>query len=81
MLEALACGVPVVANLIEDVTDKWIKNDINGFVSETDSDIFAENIKKAALFSKEKMRKEAVKIMKAAGTDVIDAKYWELMNA
>jgi len=33
------------------------------------------------LFSKEKLRKEAVKIMKVAGTDVIDAKYWELMNA
>ena len=81
MLEALACGVPVVANLIKNVTDKWIKNNENGFVSAADSDIFAENIKKAVLFSKEKLRKEAVKIMKVAGTDVIDAKYWELMNA
>jgi len=80
MLEAVACGVPVVANLIENVTDRWIRNGENGYVSETDADIFAENIVNASNFADERKVVESENILAVAGTSVIDKKYWELIN-
>ena len=80
MLEAIACGVPVVANLIPGVTDYWIKNNKNGFFSELDAETFAKNIKQAADFTEKQMLAESEKILKIAGTKTIDSQYWSLIN-
>jgi len=80
MLEALACGVPVVANLIPGVTDYWIENNRNGFVSELIPELFAENIIKASNFPENIRIQEARKIINVAGTEAIDSQYWSLIN-
>ena len=51
VLEAQACGVPVVANLMKGSTDYWIKNNVGGFAIEKFNDeIWAEKIKLALKF-------------------------------
>ena len=48
VLEAQACGVPVVANLMQGSTDYWIEDNIGGFAIEKfDDEIWAEKIKLA----------------------------------
>ena len=80
MLEAVACGIPVVANRIPGITDTWIHGGENGYISELDPAEFAEKIVEAVKISSEQMRKESEKIMAVAGTEVIDNKYLELMG-
>ncbi len=80
MLEALACGIPVVANKIEDITDTWVKNGENGFVSTLNPAAFADCVKQAVNIPREQMLKESEKILSAASTSVIDKKYYELMR-
>ena len=79
VLESLACAVPVVACMIPGVTDMMVKDGANGFLSELQEDAFAEKIKKAAAFSPEKRRAEADKIIKTAGTAVMDKKYYSVI--
>lgn len=80
MLESLACGVPVVANLIPGITDSWIKDGENGFIPGLDPDRFAAAVLQAADFPQEQRQREADKIIAAAGAEVVDAKYLELMS-
>ena len=80
ILEALACGVPVVANDIPGVFDKWVHNGINGFVCELDAELWAEKIMMAAKISSTKMRKASAEVLEVASTEVIDAEYYRRFN-
>ena len=80
MLEAIACGVPVVANIIEGITDTWINDGRNGYLSSLYPKEFAEKIVRAASIPKNVLEEESRKILAVAGTSVIDAKYYEIMN-
>lgn len=80
MLESMACGTPVVAVLIKGVTDFWIKNGENGFVADFTPENFAERVVEAAAFSREQRENESRKILKIAGTNVIDREYYALLE-
>lgn len=80
MLEAIACGVPVVANIIPGITDTWITDGENGGLANLDSEEFAEKIKMAMAIDAEKLKQESEKIISIAGTSTIDKKYFEIMN-
>jgi len=80
MLEAIACGLPVVANTINGVTDAWINNGENGYITEMDSQKFAEAVEKAVAIPRRKMLSESKKIILAAGTKGIDAEYINIME-
>lgn len=80
VLENIACGIPVVTNLIPDTTDLWIKNDENGYLSSLEPEEFADKITKAVCFPADKCRKEAESIIKLAGTEIIDEKYITLIH-
>ena len=80
MLEAVACGVPVVANLMPGITDSWIKDGQNGYLSTLDAGIFAEKIIKAADIPSSQMQKESETIISVAGTNNIDQTYLTLIN-
>jgi len=80
MLESIACGVPVVANRIEGVTDCWIKEGRSGFVCDLEPEIFAECVKKAAAISGSVLEAEAREILQKASAAIIDAEYYRLMH-
>ena len=44
MLEAMSCGVPVVANQSEEAFRQWIDSDINGFLCDPEPKLWAETI-------------------------------------
>jgi len=77
MLEAIACGVPVVANRIPGITDAWIHDGENGFLSDLDPAAFAERLRLAAAFPAEQRRREAENIIAVAGTAAVDQQYRE----
>lgn len=80
MLEAMACGLPVVANRIKGITDSWVENGKNGFISGLDAKEFADKIKMAssiepAVFTR---KREAVMALCSAG--IIDRQYFDLIK-
>jgi len=82
VLEAQACGVPVVANLMRGSTDYWIKSNIGGFAIEKfDDEIWAEKIKSALRIPNETLRDNSLKILKIASAKTIDAEYFKRIKA
>jgi len=80
VLEAIACGVPVVANRIPGVTDVWVKDGKNGYLSDLDAKHFAQAVLSATQLDREQMGRESQKILDVASTDVIDQGYVELLQ-
>ena len=72
MLEAIACGVPVVANKIEQVTDIWIINGVNGFTSRLSPTEFADKIQKAVEIDERTLDEASKQILAQASSEVID---------
>ena len=82
VLEAQACGVPVVANLMKGSTDYWIENNIGGFAIEKFNDeIWAEKIKLALKIPNETLIDNSLKISKIASAKNIDAEYFKRIQA
>lgn len=76
MLEAMACGIPVVANKDESVFQKWIKEDENGFLCDIeDFEAWAEAIKKAAAFPRNQSMDISEDIHRRAGQESIYPEY------
>lgn len=80
ILESVACGLPVVANRIMGVTDVWIKDGKNGYLSDLAPSLFAEKIILASGLTEGTRRIESDKILKIAGTESIDRTYATLIN-
>lgn len=80
MLEAFCSGVPVVANRIPDVTDYWIEEGKNGFVSRLDTDEFAEKIVRTARIDKAVLKEKRDAIAALCSTEVIDKQYFDLIE-
>jgi glycosyltransferase involved in cell wall biosynthesis len=81
VLEALACGTPVVATRIPGVTDWWIRDGVNGFLSDPTPEAFAEAVAKAAAIPLETVDASLVELRRAAATSVVDAQYYLHLQA
>lgn len=75
LLESIACGTPVVANKIEGITDIWIENGKNGFITELIPDSFAPKILLTEKIPYSTRLAEAEKILSKASCKVIDELY------
>jgi glycosyltransferase involved in cell wall biosynthesis len=64
MAEALCCGLPVVASLLPQVTDRVVSEGKNGFLSPLDRARFSEQIGKAITLSSERAAISAAAIAK-----------------
>lgn len=80
VLEAIACGIPVVAHRMDGITDAWIENGKSGYLSELDVDEFATKVEEAVRIPREMLLTEARRILATASTSVIDQHYYELLR-
>lgn len=80
MLESIACGIPVVANRIEDVTDCWIEEGKTGYICELEPRKFADSIVKACRIKPEILRQGSEDILSRVSSEVIDEQYFKLMQ-
>ncbi|WP_460168532.1 glycosyltransferase family 4 protein [Campylobacter concisus] len=79
ILEAQACGVPIVANIIENITDVEIVDGEGGYCSSLDPKEFADKIIMSLEIPKEKLTKNAENIINRASTKVIDEAYYKII--
>ena len=80
MLEAINCGIPVVANRISGVTDSWIEEGRNGFLSDLDADEFTEKVKRAFKIEPTALRQKRDEVVSHCSTEVIDEEYFRLIK-
>lgn len=76
MLEAMGCGLPVIANKSEKAFCDWIENNKNGFLCDIEnSDDWVYAVQKLALFSKTECSNISQDIHERAGQKIIYQKY------
>lgn len=81
ILEAQACGVPVVANLMFGSSDHWVKDGKGGYLVEKfDANIWAEKINLALKINPEILRKNSLDIINVASTKNTDDEYFRRLK-
>jgi glycosyltransferase involved in cell wall biosynthesis len=80
MLEAISCGIPVVANRIRGVTDCWIEDGKNGFISDLNVEEFAEKARKANDIDQAVLRQKREEILSHCSAQLIDERYFALIK-
>ncbi len=80
LLESQTCGIPVVSNHLKDVTDTVIEYGKGGYYLDLDPKKWAEIIKKVVDIPKETKIKNARKIREISSSNVIDHKYFDIIN-
>ena len=75
MLEALACGVPVVGNAEEAAFRQWIDDGRNGYLRPLDVPAWAQAIEQAVTLPQDARQDAARRIAAAASADRIDGDF------
>ena len=77
ILESQACGVPVVSNFIENITDTIIKENKGGYFLDLDSKRWARAIQNVIKISKDILIDNANYINNISSSKIIDAEYFK----
>lgn len=77
VLEAQACGIPVISNLIFNITDLMIKEGKGGYVLNLNSKEWANKIKDAINIDKVILNENAKEVIMASSSRLIDKKYFK----
>lgn len=80
ILEAIACGIPVVAHRIAGVTDWWIREGVTGYTCDATPEQFAECVERAAAIPREVLDAAASELLGQASTAVIDRRYFQYLT-
>jgi len=80
MLEALACGIPVVANSNEPPFRQWVVDGENGFLRPLDADAWAKAIMGADKIEMEKRLAASCSVLNAAGAKKIDGDFYAILR-
>lgn len=75
VLEAICCGIPVVANRIAGVTDWWIRDQVNGVLCEATARDFARGVERALEIPHATLDRAAQDLINQAGNSMIDEAY------
>ena len=76
ILEAQACGIPIVSNLLKNITDCEIKDGYGGYCASLDPKNFKRKIELSLKIPKKKLIKNSEMILKRASSEVIDKEYY-----
>ena len=77
VLEAQACGIPVVSNFLKDVTNTMIENDKGGYCVKLNKALWVKFIQKAIKIPRTTLIKNSKKILKESASKKIDQVYFE----
>jgi glycosyltransferase involved in cell wall biosynthesis len=80
ILEAQACGIPVVANDLPGVTDAWVKEGVGGYSCKLDLKLWSKAIMNASNIPENTLNKNSNYILRKSSSSVIDKKYFEIFN-
>jgi glycosyltransferase involved in cell wall biosynthesis len=80
VLEALCCGIPVVAHRLAGVTDVWIEEGHSGFLAGNDPRDFAQAVQRAAQLPREALLAAAQRLQQQVNPEAIDAQYLRLLR-
>lgn len=81
MLEAISCGVPVVANKDEPAFQEWIRDEENGFLADINNPKeWAQAIIKAAKFNEGQKKQMAEAMASRVGQDKIFSQYEDIFK-
>ena len=81
MMEAMGCGIPVVANKGEAAFQEWVKPDVNGYLCDIEKpEEWAQAIEKASKFQESQNREMSENIHKKAGQEAIYNHYESLFK-
>lgn len=80
ILESLCCGVPVAANRIPGITDTWIKDGKNGYLSTLEPEEFADKIQKARDIDPKTLDLAAAEMAQEVSVTKIDQEYFDLIS-
>lgn len=76
VLEALACGVPVIANDLPGIFDTWIKDGFNGYICPLDAKAWADRIARVCEIDDATLLRASEEILVSASTGRIDDEYF-----
>lgn len=77
ILEAQACGVPVVSNYIKDITDSVIENFKGGFILDLEEKAWADKVQKALEIPKDVLIENSKNVSNLCSSKLIDKKYYK----
>ncbi|WP_455756642.1 glycosyltransferase [Sulfurimonas sp.] len=80
IVESICCNVAIVSNKLENITEHYIQNGVNGYESYLDSNEFSAKIKMIDDIDYHKLNDINGRIRTEVNTEVIDAKYFEIMK-
>lgn len=81
MIEAMACGLPVIANSDEAAFKEWIKNGVNGYLCSIEKpQNWAEAIEKASQFSLDQRLAQSASVTNQAGQTGVYQTYADLIE-
>ena len=80
VLEAQACGVPIVMNELPGISDRWINIGNAGYVSSLDENNWVKSIHKAQAIEDHKLHENAKFMSRLAGSETIDKEYLKKFN-
>lgn len=81
MLEAIACAVPVVANIDEPAFAEWVRDGENGYLAQLEADEWCRALKKACDITAGMMSGASEDILSIAAINKCDAQYRFLFKA
>jgi glycosyltransferase involved in cell wall biosynthesis len=80
-LEAMACGIPVVANRGEACFREWVIDGEGGLTADLEPALWCEAILRASKLDRQHMQAVAHQVAQAASVEMIDGTYWKLLDA
>lgn len=80
LIESIACATPVVACILEGITDQWIVNGRNGYESNRDPKEFSQFVVLASKIGIDSLLRCSDSIRAAASEDKVDEEYASILS-